>query len=82
MENVAGLGHEQCLKLMHDQIDEVLAEFKFKNFKLGSLIKSFLRDEKIKFVHNLMPVFLCSFGLLISFHERYKHLVCLKQKFN
>ncbi len=65
-----GLEFSQCLKILHEQIAEILDDFKRKksNFKL--LSQSFFRQNYIELIHNSFAIFLCSISLFISFNER------------
>jgi len=68
-ENISAtlsFNHEQCLKVLHSQINEELNEFKNKHFNFKSLFVSFLATNKSEFIHNLMPILVCSICLFVS----------------
>lgn len=71
VDSKPGLDHKECLKILYDQIDQVLLEFKQNKFQLKQLIFSFFKQNCLEFIHNFIAIFLCSLSLFISFNERY-----------
>lgn len=70
-QNSLSLNHEQCLTILHGEIEAELKEFKQKKFKFNHLIKSFLVNNRDKFIHNISPIFICSVCLFASLDENY-----------
>ena len=70
-----GLKHAECLSLLHDQIEDVLIDYKTKHLTLAVLFRAFIVTKKLKFVHNLLPICLCSPLLFISFFHEPAHYV-------
>lgn len=66
-----GLDSKECLKILYDQIDQLLNEFKRSKFRCDLLVRNFFRKNKLQFVHNFVAIFLCSIGLFVSFDDRY-----------
>ncbi len=56
----------ECLDQLHQEIRDVLNEYKETRINIVSLLRRFLVDERQKFIHNILPILLCSFWLFIS----------------
>lgn len=69
--NNLSLNHEQCLTTLHNQIEEELKEFKNNKFNLYNLFRSFITKNKYKFIHNLLPIFICSLCLFICYEDNF-----------
>jgi hypothetical protein len=64
-----GLSSKESFKILHDEVESVLIEFIDKNFNLRKLFNSFLKQNHLEFVHNLIAIGLCSISLLISINQ-------------
>lgn len=73
--NLKGLQHEECLNLLHDQIEDVLIDYKSEHLKLSTLFRAYISEQKFKFIYNLLPIFLCSLLLFISILHTSEHYV-------
>lgn len=73
--NLRGLQHEECLNLLHDQIEDVLIDYKARYLKLSVLFRAYIAEQKFNFVYNLLPILLCSFLLFISILHSSEHYV-------
>ena len=69
--NKLSLSHEQTLKILHEQISQELKEFKGQHFNFNSILKSFLVKNQLKFIHNIMPLFVSLLILLASYNESF-----------
>jgi hypothetical protein len=66
-----GLTHAECLKSLHDEITQVLEEFRERRLKPSLILDSFLREKQAELIHNFLGIFLCSLSLFISFSESF-----------
>lgn len=64
--SLIGRKHEDCLNQLHGQIRDVLAEYKESHVKFPRLLQKFIAEERLKFIHNALPIFFCSIWLFVS----------------
>lgn len=69
MEENLGLSTKESFKILYDDIEKVLIEFKENNFDLRKLINSFVKHNHLEFIHNLIAIVLCLISLLISISQ-------------
>lgn len=65
-----GLKHKECLKILYDQTNEILNDFKSKKLKLNLVLYSFFTQNYYEFIHNCIAILLCSISLFLTFNER------------
>ena len=65
-----GLDSKECLKILYDQIDQMLSDHRRRKFRFSLLVNDFFRKNKLEFTHNFVAIFLCSLGLFVSFDDR------------
>lgn len=66
-----GLDSKECLKILYDQIDQLLNDYRKRKFRWVLLVRNFFRKNKLEFFHNFFAVFICSLSLFFSFDERF-----------
>lgn len=64
-----GLDSKECLKILYDQIEQMLNDFWRRKFRCSLLVRHFFRKNKLEFVHNFVAVFLCSLALFASIDD-------------
>jgi hypothetical protein len=69
MESKLGLSNKESFRILYSEIQSELIEFKKKNLNIRKLFNSFLKQNNLEFVHNLVAIALCSISLLISYNQ-------------
>jgi hypothetical protein len=60
-----GLKHKECLKILQNEIENELKNYKNEKIKFNIIIKNFLDKNFIQFLHNFLIIFLCSIFIFI-----------------